>query len=243
MGKLPTGLYKVVRTILAPHPVGVLPAKKKRCPADGWIPRHFNFRPSDPSNGINQPVFITKSSSIPHSSSVTHSMAVTHSSKGARSLAVNQTFLKHAVKPKQIGYRHSRLPSQLTVYLPPPPPIHEGQENHFRTKIIVSCLNTPGNFYVRIDENEKIYDNMTLQLDLLFAKYSQLEQLYKQLSTAEVKTVGLVCAINDDGHWNRCLVVEIVDDKTVTVRLMDVGKMIMASCTQLFRLDSSRELN
>jgi hypothetical protein len=129
--------------------------------------------------------------------------------------------------------------SQSPVYLPPPPALHEGQENRFRTKIVVSHLNSPGDFYVRIDENEKIYANMTRQLDLHFAKSSLL---LEQLKPAEVKTVGLACATNADGQWNRCLIVDIVDDKTVTVRLTDVGKMIKASCTQLFRLDSSREL-
>jgi hypothetical protein len=227
MGKPPTLLYKVVCTILTPHPPEAMPAKRKRCPADGWIPRHFNLIPTDPSIGINQPLIITESSIV------THSSAVAHSSSGAHSLAVNQTFVKHAVKPKPV-------PSQLPVYLPPPPPIYEGQENHFRTKIIVSHLNSSGDFYVRINENEKIYDNMTRQLDLLFAKLSQLEQLYEQLNPAEVKTVGLVCATKDDGHWNRCLIVDIiVDDKTVTVSLMDVGRIIKASCTQLFRMNSS----
>ena len=158
-------------------------------------------------------------------------MAVNHSLTGAHSMAVNQRFVKHAVKPK---------PVPLPVYIPPPPPIQEGQENHFRTKIIVSHLNSPGDFYLRLVENETIFNNMTSQLDLHFAKSSLL---LEQLKPAEVKTVGLVCATNADGQWNRCLIVDIVDDKTVTVRLTDVGKMIKASCTQLFRLDSSRELN
>ena len=111
------------------------------------------------------------------------------------------------------------------------------ESNIFRTKIIITHLNSPGDFYVRNNEAEKILANMTCNLDQHFAKSSLL------LKPEDVKNVGLVCAINADGQWNRCLIVDVINEQTVTVYLTDVGKMIKASCTQLFQLDSSRELN
>jgi hypothetical protein len=128
------------------------------------------------------------------------------------------------------------MPSQSPVYVPPPQALDQGQENRFRTKVVVTHLNSPGDFYVRIDAAQKMYDNLTRQLNLHFANSSLL---LEQLKQAEVKTVGLVCATNADGQWNRCLIMDVVDDQTVTVHLTDVGKNIKASGNQLFRLDQS----
>jgi hypothetical protein len=48
--------------------------------------------------------------------------------------------------------------------------------------------------------------------------------LLEQLNQANTKTVGLICAANVDGHWNRCQIVDMVDGKTMTFYLTDVGK-------------------
>jgi hypothetical protein len=136
------------------------------------------------------------------------------------------------------AFRASPVPSQSPVYVPPPPALYEGQENRFRTKVVVSHLNSTGEFYIQIDKAQETYVNLTRQLDDHFANSSLL---LEQLNQADKKTIGLICAANVDGHWNRCRIVDIVDDKTVTLYLTDVGKKIKVDCTQLYRLSHPRE--
>ncbi|EFX74662.1 hypothetical protein DAPPUDRAFT_251504 [Daphnia pulex] len=104
------------------------------------------------------------------------------------------------------AFRASLVPSQSPVYVPPPPALYEGQENRFRTKT---------------DKVQETYTNLTQQLDVHFANSSLL---LEQLNQANTKTIGLICAANVDGHWNRCRIVDMVDDKTMTLYLTDVGK-------------------
>jgi hypothetical protein len=130
------------------------------------------------------------------------------------------------------------VPSQSPVYVPPPLALYEGpvrKENRFRTKVVVSHLNSVGEFYIQIDKAQETYANLTRQLDV------HVSLLLEQLNQVDMKTIGLICAANVDGHWNRCRIVDIVDDKTVTLFLTDVGQKIKVDCAQLYRLSHPRE--
>jgi hypothetical protein len=67
---------------------------------------------------------------------------------------------------------------------------------------------------------QETYTKLTQQLDVHFANSSLL---LEQLNQANTKTIGLICAANVDGHWNRRRIVDIIDDKTMTLYLTDVG--------------------
>lgn len=113
--------------------------------------------------------------------------------------------------------------------------LNQIQENSHRVKIITSHLNSTGDFYARVESAQKTYLNLVQQLD---SHFSMSSELLEQLKPGDGMTVGQVCAVKLDGQWNRCRVVEIVDNKTASVHLMDVGKRVNSS--QLYRLEQPR---
>jgi hypothetical protein len=120
------------------------------------------------------------------------------------------------------AFRASSVPSQSPVYVPPSPALYEGQENRLRTKVVVSHLNSTGEFTSRLTRcKRRTPTRLSSCLDVHFANSSLL---LEQLNQANTKTVGLICAANVDGHWNRCQIVDMVDGKTMTFYLTDVGK-------------------
>lgn len=114
--------------------------------------------------------------------------------------------------------------------------LNQIQENSHRMKIITSHLNSTGDFYARVESAQKTYLNLVQQLD---SHFSMSSELLEQLKPVDGMTVGQVCAVKLDGQWNRCRVVGIVDNKTASVHLMDVGKRVNSS--QLYRLEQPRK--
>ena len=124
-------------------------------------------------------------------------------------------------------------PAKSVAYVPPPRPPHEGQENLNRTKVVVTHLESPGEFHVRFHKEQETFQSMSVQLA------QQMDSNAELVPPSEL-TAGLVCAVKaDDDKWNRCRIVRL-DGAKAKVSLLDVGKCLCVPVNAIYRLKELR---
>ena len=135
-------------------------------------------------------------------------------------------------------FRGKRYPTSKPYAneLPAPPvmlprPKHEGQENLRRTKVIVTYLESPGEFYVRVDREQEMFQRMSKQLA------QQLESP-EQVPSSELAP-GLICAVQMEEKWNRYRIVRL-DQQEANILLLDVGKSLSVPLDTIYRLKKLR---
>lgn len=136
---------------------------------------------------------------------------------------------------------HKSPPIHAAMAAPPPyvlpKPVHQGQENRHRTKVLLVHLDSPGQFYVRVDSAQKNFHTLTQQLDSHFSGHT----MGTRLDPSDVLPDAM-CAVWLN-HWNRCKIVRLDKNDVVRVRLIDIGQTISVDATQLFQLDQPRWLD
>ena len=142
--------------------------------------------------------------------------------------------VQHYLPPHMGGNQTKKMPSSQRAqpYVPPPKPPHEGQENVKRKKVIVPHLESPGEFYVRFEQDQESFQSMS---DLLT---QQLDSKAELVPFSELST-GLVCAVKADDKWSRCRIVRL-DEAAAKVFLLDFGKCLSIPVNAIYQLAEIR---
>ena len=116
-----------------------------------------------------------------------------------------------------------------------------GAKNHSMSRVFVAHVESPGEFYVRLESDQQTYVDMTQRLT---ARYGSAGQQELDLLRVFLLKPNIICVVylEEEESWNRCRIIQTPADPSslVTVFLMDVGRTLSVELDRLFQLDQSQ---